>query len=197
MWSLVHFKIKRLTKKLKSLQQTRVHNQPSADELKKEVEGYHTLATIYHSLIGKKKYPFAREMFLECYKAAAEIEDPVARYTLGKELLQEARFREDLQKNGTFANTSNERYMHQLYEEALAYLLAAEQLDHIKAKRLRGACYINGWGVEVDKKRGFDLVVDSIEQENSWDKVPQIFAEMGLNKPEFFSALTQHRNSKS
>lgn len=76
-------------------------------------------------------------------------------------------------------------------------MLAAEQLKHVEAKRLHGLCYINGWGVEVDKKRGFELIVESIEQENSWDKVPQIFAAMGLNKPEFFSALTQHRNSKN
>ena len=50
--------------------------------------------------------------------------------------------------------------------------------------------------MELDKKVGFELIVESIEQENSWDKVPQIFASMGLNKPEFFSALTQLRNNK-
>ncbi len=48
----------------------------------------------------------------------------------------------------------------------------------------------------MDKKRGFDLIVDSIDQENSWDKVPQIFAALGLNKPEFFSQLTQRRQQK-
>ena len=197
MWVLTRFKINRLTKKLKSMQQSRVHNQPSEEVLKKEIAGYHSLAAIYSSLQGNKKYPFARVMILECYRAASVIEDPIAQYLLGKSLLDEAKFREDLQIKGVFANPSNERQMKQYYEEALAYLLGAEQLNHIEAKRLRGLCYINGWGVEADQKRGFELIVDSIQQENSWDKVPQIFASMGLNKPEFFSALTQHRNSKS
>ena len=197
MWGFKKFKIKRLTKKLKGMQQSRVHNQPNVDDLKKEMAGYHKLAAIYCGLMGKKKYPFAREMVLECYRAATKIDDPVAQYTLGKDLLQEARFRENLQLQGVFASPSNERQMSQLYEEAHAYLLAAEQLKHFEAKRMRGLCYINGWGVGLDKKKGFELIVDSIEQENSWDKVPQIFASMGLNKPEFFSALTQIRTNKS
>ena len=197
MWGLKKFKIKRLIKKLKSMQEGRVHNQSNAEDLKKEMAGYHKLAIIYQSLVGKKKYPYAREMILECYRAATKIDDPIAQYILGKDLLQEARFRENLQLEGVFASPSNERQMSQLYEEAHAYLLAAEQLNHFEAKRMRGLCYINGWGVGLDKKTGFELIVDSIEQENSWDKVPQIFASMGLNKPEFFSALTQRRSNKS
>ena len=197
MWVLTRIKINRLTKKLKIMQQNRVHNQPTEELLKKEIAGYHKLASIYRSLYGKKKYPFAHEMVLECYRAAAMVDDPVAQYLLGKSLLDEAKFRDDLQHKGVFSSAGNERQMQQLYEEAHAYLLAAELLHHVEAKRLHGLCYINGWGVSGDKKRGFELIVDSIEQENSWDKVPQIFASMGLNKPEFFSALTQHRNSKS
>ena len=197
MWLLTRFKINRLVKKLKSMQQNRVHNQPSEDVLKKEIAGYHKLAEIYKSLNGKKKYPFAHEMLLECYRAASTIDDAAAQYELGKNLLDEAKFREDLQLKGIFASPSNERQMNQLYEEAHAYLLAAETLNHVEAKRLHGLCYINGWGVTADKKRGFELIVASIEQENSWDKVPQIFAALGLNKTEFFSALTQYRNSKT
>ena len=197
MWGLTSIKINRLTKKLKVMQQYRIHNQPSDEALKKEIAGYHKLAGIYMALYGKKKYPFAREMVLECYRVASTIDDATAEYALGKSLLDEAKFREDLQIKGVFAHSSNERQMKQLYEEAHAYLLAAEQLNHVEAKRLHGLCYINGWGVEVDRKKGFELIVDSIQQENSWDKVPQIFASMGLNKPEFFSALTQHRNSKN
>ena len=197
MWVLTRFKINRLTKQLKVMQQSRIHNQPSEEALKKEQTGYHKLAGIYAPLIGNKKYPFAHLMVLECYRAASAIDDAAAQYLLGKNLLDEAKFRGDLQLNGVFANPSNERQMVQLYEEAHAYLLAAEQLQHIEAKRLRGLCYINGWGVEADKKSGFELIVDSIQQENSWDRVPQIFAAMGLNKPEFFSELTQHRNNKN
>ena len=171
----------------------RIHNQPNEESLKKEKAAYFQLAKIYQSVIGNKKFPLAREMLLECYRAAAGIEDATAQYLLGKYLLEEARFREDLQANGLFASPSNDRQSKMLYEEAHAYLIAAQTLRHIEAKRLYGLCYINGWGVEADKKKGFDLVVESIEQENSWDKVPQIFAAMGLNKPEFFSALTQRQ----
>lgn len=191
------FKIKRLVKKIKSMQQSRVHNQPSDENLKKEKDSYHKLAKIYQSLLGKNKFPFAREMVLECYRAGSTIEDTEVQYLLGKSLLDEAKFRQDIESQGVFANASNERQMHQLFEEALAYLIAAENLNHIGAKRLHGLCYINGWGIAVDKKTGFELVVASIEAENSWDKVPQIFASIGLNKPEFYSALVQFRNGKS
>lgn len=197
MLGLIRFKINRLTKKLKAMQHYRIHNQPSDEALQKEIAGYYKLAAIYKGLLGKKKYPFAHEMVLECYRAAANIDDANAQFLLGKDLLEEAKLRDELQKNVVFANPSNERQMHQLYEEALAYLLVAEKLKHIQAKRLRGLCYINGWGVTADKKSGFELIVESIEQENSWDKVPQIFASMGLNKPEFFSELTQRRNTKN
>ena len=193
---LKRFKIKRLTKKLKSLQQSRVHNQPTDEALKKEIAAYHKLVGIYQSLIGKKKFPFARDMVMECYRAASTVDDTASQFNLGKNLLEEAKFRDNLQLEGVFANSSNERQMNQLYEEAHAYLLAAETLNHIEAKRLHGLCYINGWGVPADKKRGFEMIVASIDQENSWDKVPQIFASMGLNKPEFFSALTQLRTGK-
>lgn len=176
------------------MQQNRVHNPVNDELLKKEIAGYKKLASIYQSLQGKKKFPFAYEMKLECYRAAAMLDDADAQFLLGKALLEEAKLRQELQQNGVFANPSNERQSHQLYEEALAYLVTAEKLNHIEAKRLHGLCYINGWGVAPDKKKGFDLILDSIEQENSWDKVPQIFASIGLNKPEFFSALTQHRN---
>lgn len=188
------FKINRINKKIKSLQQSRLHNPAHDDAIKKELALYHKLAKIYESLKGHKKYPFAQEMVLECYRAASTLEDANAQYHLGQALLEEAKFRDNLQTQGVFVSTSNERQSKQLYEEALAYLLAAVQLNHIQAKRLYGLCYIHGWGLPADKKRGFDLIVESIEAENSWDKVPQIFAQIGLNKPEFFSALTEHRS---
>lgn len=189
------FKIKRLLKKIKSMQLQREHSQPSPDAIKKETVMYHRLAAIYRSLQGKKKYPFAREMGLECYRASAVIEDAEAQYLLAKSLLDEAILRETLQTEGVLASEHNERKMKQLYEEAHAYLQAAVQLNHIKAKRLLGLCYIKGLGVPASQDKGFDYVVSSIEQEQSWDKVPQIFGEMGLNKPEYFSALMSKRGT--
>ncbi|OGV46458.1 MAG: hypothetical protein A3F46_07725 [Legionellales bacterium RIFCSPHIGHO2_12_FULL_42_9] len=175
------------------MQRSRLHNQPTDDALKKEREGYHLLAAMYVRLEGKKKFPFAYVAQLACFRASAMLDDAPAQYILGKKLLEEAKLRESWEAAGVFASQSNVRNMTQLYEEAHAFLMAAEALSHVEAKRLRGLCYINGWGVPEDKKKGFELIVASIQQENSWDRVPQIFASMGLNKPEFFSALTQMR----
>lgn len=191
------YKIKSLTKKLKSMQQSRVHNQPNEAAVAKEIAMYHQLAAIYRSLKGSKKFPFADIMVWECLRASSTVDDAAAQYELGRHLLEEAKFREQLNQGEVFASPSNERHKRQLYEEALAYLQAAEKLGHVEAKRLHGLCYINGWGVDVDRNKGFELVVASIEQENSWDRVPQIFAAIGLNKPEFFSALMKARGKSS
>ncbi|KTD20096.1 Uncharacterised protein [Legionella lansingensis] len=189
------YKIRRLTKKLKAMQQNRIHNPPRDEILAKEIAYYHELAGIYNKLIGHKKYPFAHDMVIACLRAAGNLEDANAQYEVAKNLLDEAKFRERLQLEGLFASSSNERQMKQLYEEAHVYLQTAEKLGHVLAKRLRGLAYINGWGVSSDKEKGFELVVESIEQENSWDKVPQIFAAIGLNKPEFFAAIMKHRKA--
>lgn len=193
---LKRLKINRLTKKLTNMREVRERNQPSDEILKIERDGYHRLAAMYASLHGKKKWPFARERMLACYRAAAMLHDATAQYLLGKALLDEAKFREELEQGHVFASKSNHRSMKQLYDEAHAYLSAAEGLQHIEARRLHGLCYINGWGVEKDQEKGFKLVVESIELEGSWDKVPQIFASIGLNKPEFFSALTKMRSGQ-
>lgn len=188
------FKMNRLIKKLKWLSQHRSLNQPTPEQLKNEIDYYRKLAQIHLALIGHKKYPFARQMVQACYRAAAALEDVEAQFLVGKGLLEEARFLEDLDKSKVFATPVNARNMKQLYEEAHAYLQTAAKLNHIQAKRLLGLCYINGWGVSVDKKAGFSMVVESIDQEKSWDKIPQIFASIGLNKPEFFSALADFRH---
>ena len=46
----------------------------------------------------------------------------------------------------------------------------------------------------MNKDAGFEMVIQSIEQDNKLDKVPQIFASIGLNKPEFFAALIKRGN---
>ncbi|MFY7697536.1 MAG: hypothetical protein ACOVQX_01755 [Legionella sp.] len=191
------YKIKCLIKKIKAFQQARQLNLVNDDAIKKEIAAYYTLADIYISLQGRKKYPFAHEMSLECYRAAAILDDANAHFLLGNSLLEKAKFRDDLQNKSIFASHSNAKQVKQLYEEALAYLQGGEQLKHIQAKRMLGLCYINGWGLASDKKRGFDLIVASIDDENSWEQVPQIFASLGLNKPEFYNALTQHKNKSS
>lgn len=193
MFSLKRWKIRKLTKKIKALKHNRLSEQPRDEVLKKEISYYFELAALYKAAMGKKKFPYAKLMLLECYRAAASLDDSTANFNLGSDLLEQAKFRDTLQKEGVFDSQGNALRMSQLYEEAHAYLKAAEKLGHIEAKRLRGLCFINGWGVVVDKEGGFELVVASIEQEGSWDRVPQIFAAIGLNKPEFFAAIMQRR----
>ncbi len=192
---LKRWKIKKIIKKLKAMQANRQHNQPVDDVLKKEIAYYFELAAIYKSIRANKKIPYAHLLYDECLRAAAGLDDAEANYQLGKINLDEAKFRENLEKEGIFKSDVNAKKCRQLYEQAHAYLSAAIVLAHIEAKRLRGLCLINGWGLDADKKAGFELVVASIEQEGSWDRVPQIFASMGLNKPEFFSAIMQHRKT--
>lgn len=183
------YKIHRLEKKLKLLQHQRLHNPASSEALKKEIAVCHELARLYSRLKFKKKYPFANLMVLECHRAATALDNAESQYQVGKTLLDIGKFREKLQQEGIYASSSNERQVRQTYDEAHAYLLAAEKQNHIEARRLRGLSYINGWGVDVNQNTGFELIVSSIELENSWDRVPQIFAKIGLNKPEFFSLI--------
>lgn len=189
-----NFKVKSLTKKIKAMQHYRSHNQPTEEQLAKERSLYHQLAALYIKLSKHKKFPFAREMYWECLRTSAKIEDIDAQFKLAKSSLDEAKFRESLEIGAVFSSPINDQQMRRLYNEALAYLIAAETLGSVEAKRLRGLCYINGWGVETDCDQGFELVVASIDQEKSWDKLPQIFATIGLNKTEFFTALMKHRH---
>lgn len=193
MFNLTKWKINRIVKKIKSMQFNRINNQPVDELIKREILYYFELATLYKKLKNNKKYPYAEVMIIECYRAAASLDDSSAHYQLGQVFLEEAKYRQNLQNEGVFSSDANLKRTQQLFEEALVHLLAAEKLGHIAAKRLRGLCFINGWGVVEDKNAGFELVVASIEQEGSWDKIPQIFAAIGLNKPEFFAAIMQRR----
>ena len=193
MFSVNRWKINRIAKKIKSMQLNRVNNQPTDQAIKKEILYYFELASLYKKLIGKKNFPYAEIMVVECYKGAASLNDSSAHYQLGRLLLDEGKYRLTLQNEGVFNSSENQKKCALAFEEAHAHLLAAEKLGHIEAKRMRGLAIINGWGQVADKNAGFELVVASIEQEGSWDRVPQIFAAMGLNRPEFFSAIMQRR----
>lgn len=187
------WKINKLNKKLRSLRESRKLNQPKDEVLRKEVNLYLQLAAIYRSLIGNTKYPYAAQLMRETYRAAAYLDNAQANYILGKDFLEEAKLRQAVQSDGVLDNDINASLAVKFFEIAHAYLQAADELNHIQAKRLRGLCWINGWGVTPDQDKGFDMVVASIEKEGSWDKVPQIFAAIGLNKPEFFAKLMQKR----
>lgn len=186
-------KIKSLQKKLKVLSAARLNHTSTSESTRKEIALYFELAKLYESFAGNKKYPLACEQALACYRAAAALDDAKAQFLVGQKLLEQAHVREALQASGILASDSNAALLKLLYTDVHGFLLAAEKQQHIKAKRVRGLCYINGWGVPVDKNAGFDLVVASIEQENAWDRVQKIFAELGINQSSFFSELFQHR----
>lgn len=193
MLNLNLWKIKRISKKIKAMHAFRVNNQPSDEVLKKEAAYYFELAKLYKKMKNSKNVPYASIMYIEAYRVAASLDDAEAHYILGKHFLEEAKYRKYIDNEGLFNSPENLKLCQDEFKEAHSHLLAAEKLNHIEAKRLRGLAIINGWGTEVDKNAGFELIVASIEQEGSWDQVPQIFASMGLNKPEFFSAIMQRR----
>jgi hypothetical protein len=193
MFNLTRWKINRLVKKIKALQSNRINNQPRDEVIKREILYYFELAAMYKKLLGNKKFPYAQLMCIECYRAAAGLDDSLAHFQLGQIFLEEAKYRQNLHNEGIFSSQANINRAQDLFKEAHVHLLSADNLGHVGAKRLRGLCLINGWGLVEDKNVGFELVVASIEQEGSWDKVPQIFAAIGLNKPEFFAAIMQRR----
>jgi len=193
MFNFKRWKINRIVKKLKSMQANRVNNQPSDDVLKKEISYYFELARYYQGLRTNKKFPHASIMVIESYRAAAAMDSAEAHYQLGQLFIDEGKFRQRIAQEGVFNSPENLQQCKLVYEQAHQHLLAADKLNHIAAKRLRGLCLINGWGINADKDAGFELVVASIDQEGSWDKVPQIFAAIGLNKPEFFEAIMKRR----
>lgn len=195
MFNFKQWKINGIIKKIKAMQANRVHNQPDDVTLKKEIAYYYDLADRYTKLLRHKKFPYAHIMLVECYRNAASLDDAEAHYRLGCMFVEEGKFRENLVQQGVFNSEDNINRCKQLFADAHKHLGQGERLGHVLAKRLKGLCIINGWGVESNKDAGFELVVASIEQEGSWDKVPQIFAEIGLNKPEFFSAIMQRKKN--
>lgn len=196
MFGIKSFRIKRSIRRLKSMQEDRLHQPPNQVKLKKEIAVYKKLARIYRGLIGRKKWPFAQLQAECCYRAAAGLNDADSLYIFGKKSLEEAIFRQKIQSDIIFESESNMRRIQELYTEAHQYLMAAVAQKPIQAKRLLGLSYINGWGVEIDKDKGFDLIVASIEEENSWPRVQKVFAEIGINQSEFFSELFQHRTQR-
>ena len=85
---LKKFKIRRLQKQLRNMQLSRVQNQASQEQLNKELLTYTRLAKFYAKLHGHKKFPFAKEQELACYRAAAILNDMQAQFTLGYKLLE-------------------------------------------------------------------------------------------------------------
>lgn len=179
-------KLNGLLKKLKKLHQAR--EQGTHADLVPEITCLKEIANFYDKNLYNKKFPRAETLALEYYRAAALLEDAEAQYVCGRRLLEKGHFWTRW-KNDICGAPVHQLYADQCYAEAIKFLSEAEASDHIFAKRWHGLAHIRGWGVPVNTDAGFKLVVASIEQQNAWDKATQIFTELGLNSPEFFTAL--------
>lgn len=164
----------------------------NAPVLQDECQALFALAAFYHDNRDDTDIPYAELLSRETYRAAASLGDTEAQYLCGQLFLDTAKFWTDF-ANGMLGNNIHQQYAHAHYQEAFFYLDEAKQAGHALATRLRGMTYIRGWGEEKNTDRGFELIVKSIELQNAWDKATQIFTELGLNSPEFFSALVKFK----
>ena len=188
----MHWQEKRLQKKILVLQHDRASNQVPQSAIDQEIRYLSLLANFYHKHLKSKHYPFALEMQENAYRNAGQLGDTKALLWLGNSLLNHARAREIWQNDKVLANQDNQIKCQDLFFQAHAFLQEAAKKS-IEAQRLLGLSHIHGWGVAIDRKKGFSLIVDSINREDSWDKLPEIFSKTGLNKPEFLKELIKFR----
>jgi TPR repeat protein len=185
-------KLKSLRKKVQKAHALR-EKKGTDVELKNEVAAQYNLAKFYDEHLFDKKLPHAEIYSLECYRAAASLEDVKAYYICGQRLLDQAKFWDAWSRSPIYGATIHKKYANNFYEEAFAYLSVADERDYPLAKRLLGLSFIHGWGKPRELEKGYNLVLDSIDLEKSWDRATKIFDELKLNSPEFFAALQARR----
>lgn len=190
---LCKWRVNSIKKKIEPLYKKRLESSATDIEIKKEIALHKKLIDIYKKKRFSKRFPHAAIYIREGYRVAANLNDAESQYELSKILFEKGRFWDDMKKS-IYAAKIHDTYAKECYREAFAFLQAAEDQGHALAKRLHGQAYINGWGIQSDEDRGFKLIVASIEQEKAWDKATQIFEELGLNKPEFFSSIMDIKN---
>ena len=188
------FKEKRLLKKIRVLKAERLSAQVPDIKIQMEIKYLQALALLYRKCFGLKHYPYALEMQENAYRNAAEIGDFKSEYWLGQELIKHGRARLEWQQAQVISNDDNLRKINELFTQAYIYLEKAS-LHEVEALRLMGLCHIHAWGKPLDSKKGFAFIVDSINREDSWDKLPEIFSKIGLNKPEFLKELIKFRTN--
>jgi TPR repeat protein len=190
------YQLNSLLKKAARLYKVRQSDTVTKAEIDASVKVHMQLAALYKRLRFNKNFPHAAEYELENYRIVATLENTDALYLLGLSLFERAKFWRSLSTT-LYANKIQNKYATGYFEEALVYLQAANERNHAKAKRELGMAYIQGLGLTPDKDKGLQLVVDSIELENAWDKASEIFEQLGLNKPEFFSAILSKRSGNT
>lgn len=190
---LLKRKLKKLQKRARILYDKRERGETI--DAKYEIKAQLDLAHFYDKYRYYKIFPRAESCALEYYRTAAELGSAEAQYTFGQRRLEDAKFWDEW-----FAGINGQPLHQELaksyYTEAFNNLSKAESNGYPLAKRLYGLAYIHGWGVPKDKDRGFKMVVESIEEEGSWNRATQIFTELGLNTPDFFSSIMAIKQKK-
>lgn len=187
------YRVKQLTKKILKLKMARLDNAASAHAIQKEIKFYHKLYHLYQKLEGHKAFPFAREQSLMMLRFASQLDDAKAQYFLGQALLEEAKWRDQLEKNQVFSHVENKQLIQPLYDTARTILTKAAVRQSL-AKRLLGTIYVFGFGVAANQDKGLALIMESIVEEKSWKKMPRILKSLGLDKPEFYTALLKQKD---
>lgn len=183
---LAKYNYNRLKKRVKNLHDKR--ERAENVDVKYEIKANKELAKFYHQHQFDKALPHASTLAAECYRAAANLGDSESQYLFAKSLLDDGRFWEQVAQ-GIYGLPIHQSYAKNYYDEAIEQLHQATARGNFLALRLHGLAYINGWGVAQDKDKGFKMVVKSIDDANAWDKATQIFEELGLNTPAFFSSI--------
>jgi len=187
------WKLKSLQKKARQLQQKLDQDQATDIDTKKLIMIHHQLVKFYQKRRFNKKYPNAAIYIQESYRVAANLNDVNAQYELGKIFLEQGKFWDAIELEVIYHANVHVNYAKTCYHEAFAFLDIAKAQGHIQSKRLYGQALINGWGCEKNQDQGFQLIVESIEQANAWEKATKIFEQLGLNRPEFFSSIMDVR----
>lgn len=186
-------KMKALRKKVqKARDQTERGGGKNAD-VKNEITAQLELAKFYEKHYFDKDLPKAEVYALECYRAAAILGDVKAQFICGQRLLDQAKFWDVWSRSPIYGLAIHKKYAAGLYEEAFSFLRSAETNEYPFAKRLLGMIHIHGWGMTPNLDLGYQLVLDSIDQEKAWDRATKIFDELKLNSPQFFAALQSRK----
>lgn len=188
------FRLNRLRKKVGHMCQNRLTNDVSDSLLQKEIVLYKKIGIVYDAMYRSKKHPYVREMAIESYRLAADLGDVEGMRIVGERLLDFGKFWDSM-SNTLYYNEIHDTYKKQYFDEGFRYLNTANELDDIISKRLLGLSYINGWGVESDVDKGLGYIIESLDIENAWARSSSIFAELGLDKPEFFTKLMSMKRS--
>jgi len=187
--ALQRMKLTSLKKKAHKYFRLRDEGDPKARE--KEIEVQKDLAHFYEKHAYDKDIPHADILAQECFRHSALLGDADGQYIFSERMMEKANFWNDFSK-GIYGAQIHAKYATLYYEEAHSFLSQAEAQGHPLAKRLHGLAYMKGWGLNANTEMGAKLIIESIKDEDAWDRATEIFEELGLHSPDIFTSLMAH-----